>query len=82
MASVGATTTTGTDLVDQRDRPVLHLAAGIALGVDVGDLLQLQRAFQRDREGRAAAHVEDVARLGEDVLGDAPVLRPPCSAPR
>ena len=37
-------------LVDQRDRAVLHLASGIAFGVDVGDLLQLQRAFERDRE--------------------------------
>ena len=36
-------------LVDQRDRPVLELARGIALGVDVGDFLELQRAFERDR---------------------------------
>ena len=36
-------------LVDQRDRAVLHLARRIALGVDVRDLLQLQRAFERDR---------------------------------
>jgi hypothetical protein len=33
-------------LVDQRDRAVLQLAGGIALGVDVGDFLQLQRPFQ------------------------------------
>ena len=39
-------------VVDQRDRPVLHLAGGIALGVDVGDLLELQRAFERERIGR------------------------------
>jgi hypothetical protein len=37
-------------LVDQRDRAVLHLPGGIALGVDVGDLLQLKRALERDRE--------------------------------
>ena len=37
-------------LVDQRDRPVLQLARGIALGVDVGDLLELQRAFEGDRD--------------------------------
>ena len=28
-------------LVNEGDRPMLHLARGIALGVDVGDLLQL-----------------------------------------
>ena len=43
--------------IDQRDRPVLHLAGGIALGVDVADLLQLQRALQRDREAVAAPEV-------------------------
>ena len=37
-------------LVDQRDGAVLHLGRGIPLGVDVGDLLQLERAFQRHRE--------------------------------
>ena len=42
-------------LVDERDRPVLHLAGRIAFGVDVGDLLQLQRAFERDRVVDAAA---------------------------
>ena len=36
-------------LVDERDRAVLHLAGRIALGVDVRDLLQLQRALERDR---------------------------------
>ena len=54
-------------VVDQRDRPVLHLAGGIALGVDVGDLLQLQRAFERQRIGAAAAEIEHVA--GERDLG-------------
>jgi glucosamine--fructose-6-phosphate aminotransferase (isomerizing) len=33
--------------VDQRDRPVLHLARGITFGVDVADLLELQGTFQR-----------------------------------
>ena len=37
-------------LVDQRVGAVLHLAGGIAFGVDVGNLFQLQRPFQRDRE--------------------------------
>ena len=40
-------------LVDQRDGAVLHLAGGIAFGVDVGDFLQLQRAFQRQRDSSA-----------------------------
>ena len=59
-------------LVDERDRAVLHLAGGIALGVDVRDLLQLQRAFERDRIVDAAPEVEKVAALIEalrDLLG-------------
>ena len=47
-------------LVDERDRPVLHLAGRIALGVDVGDLLQLERALERDRVVDAAAEVQEV----------------------
>ena len=47
-------------LVDERDRPVLHLAGGIALGVDVGDLLELERAFERDRIVDAAAQEQEV----------------------
>ena len=50
-------------LVDERDRAVLHLAGRIALGVDVRDLLQLQRALERDRIVDAAAEVEEVAPL-------------------
>ena len=48
-------------LVDQRDRPVLQFARRVALGVDVGELLQLQRAFERERIGGAAAEIEHVA---------------------
>ena len=29
---------------------MLELAGGIAFGVDIGDFLQLERAFQRDRD--------------------------------
>ena len=47
-------------LVDQRDRAVLHLGGGHALGVDVADFLQLQRAFQRDRIVIAAAEEQPV----------------------
>ena len=50
-------------LVDERDRAVLHLAGRIAFGVDVGDFLQLQRAFERDRIVDAAAEIEEVGRL-------------------
>ena len=53
--------------VDQRDRPVLQFARGIAFGVDVAELLQLQRAFERERIGRAAAEIEHVARAGDGV---------------
>ena len=39
---------------------MLHLAGGVAFGVDVGDFLQLQRAFQRDGEVNAAAEEEEI----------------------
>ena len=44
--------------VDQRDGPVLHLAGGKALGMDVGELLQLERAFHGDGVAGAAPDVE------------------------
>ncbi len=40
---------------------MLHLAGGIPLGVDVRDLLQLQRAFERDRVVNAPAQEKEVA---------------------
>ena len=52
-------------LVDERDRAVLHLAGRIALGVNVGDFLELQRALERDRVVDAAAEIQEVgARRG------------------
>jgi hypothetical protein len=36
---------------------MLHLARGIAFGVDVGDLLELECAFERQRIGEAAAEL-------------------------
>ena len=42
---------------------MLHLAGRIPLGVDVGDLLQLQRAFQRDRIVNAAPEEEEILRF-------------------
>ena len=48
-------------LVDERDGAVLHLPRRVTLGVDVGDLLHLQGAFERDRVVDAAAEVQEVA---------------------
>ena len=73
--SCGAIVTTGMLLVDERDRPVLHLAGRIALGVDVGDLLQLQRAFERDRVVDAAAEVEEVAARGRSASAISSIVR-------
>ena len=41
--------------VHQRQRPMLQFAGGIAFGVDVGDFLELERAFQGDWIVNAAA---------------------------
>ena len=49
--------------VDQGNRPVLHLRGRQALGVDVADLLQLERALQGHRVVDAAAQVEPVVAL-------------------
>ena len=54
-------------LVDQRDRAVFQFAGRVALGVDVGNLLELQRAFERQRERAAAPEVESALRIGEPV---------------
>ena len=59
-------------LVDQRVGPVLHLARRITFGVNVGDLFQLQRAFERDREMNAAAQEQEIGRRG---TASAPALR-------
>ena len=40
---------------------MLHLAGRIALGVDVADLLELERALQRDGVVDAAAQEEEIA---------------------
>ena len=36
-------------LVDQGDRAMFHLGGRVALGVDVADFLELEGAFQADR---------------------------------
>ena len=41
---------------------MFHLARRITFGVDVGDFLQLQRAFERDGEMNAAAQVQEIRR--------------------
>src|ERR1700734_2139480 len=55
--------------VDQRERAVLQLAGGIGLGVNVGNFLQLQRAFHRDRIEGAAAKEQSVVFFSE-ALGE------------
>ena len=42
-------------VLDQRDRAVLHLAGGVGVAGHVGDLLQLQGAFERERQAEVAA---------------------------
>src|SRR6185295_249380 len=41
------------------------LARRVAFGMDVGDFLQLERAFERDRVRRAAAEIEHIAAMRE-----------------
>ena len=47
-------------LVDQGVRAVLHFAGGVAFGVNVGNFLELQRAFERDRVVDAARQIEKI----------------------
>ena len=57
-----ATTTTGRVLVEERDRAVLHLACRVRLGRDVRDLLELERALERDRQADMTAEIEEERR--------------------
>src|SRR4028119_319147 len=52
-------------LVDHGDGAVLELAGGEALGVDVGELLELERALQGDREADVPADEQDGVRVGQ-----------------
>jgi hypothetical protein len=63
----------GEGFVDEGVGAVLHLAGGVAFGVDVGDLLELERAFERDGVVDAAAEEEEVAGGGEG-LGELAAL--------
>ena len=44
---------------------MLHFTGRITFGVDVGDFLELQRAFQCNREHGPATQIENVAGLGD-----------------
>ena len=57
---VGGDDDDGHILVDEGDGPVLHLACGICLGVDIGYLLELERPFHGDGVVDAPAEVEEV----------------------
>ena len=60
---------------------MLHLAAGVPLGVDVRDLLQLERALERHGEVDAPAQIQRVAGLGV-TLRECPDLRLHLEGPR
>ena len=53
-------------LVDQRDGTMLHFRSRITLGMNVGNLFEFQRSFQRDREIVLSPEEEKVLSL--DVL--------------
>src|SRR5205814_8990264 len=53
-------------LVDHGDGAVLHFRGGVAFGVNVGNFLQLERAFKGNREVVEPAKEEEI--LGRGVL--------------
>ena len=53
-------------LVDEGVGAVLHLAGGVAFGVDVGDLLKLECAFEGDGVVDASAEEEEVVGVVEE----------------
>ena len=57
----------GEGFVDEGVGAVLHLAGGVAFGVDVGDLLELEGAFEGDGVVDAAAEEEEVVGGVEDL---------------
>ena len=69
-------------LVDERDGAVLHLPGRIALGVDVRDLFELERALERDREAGAAAQKQHVRRVHVASSRGAAARRPSASTSR
>ena len=53
--------------LDERDRAVLELAGREALGVDVRELLELERTLERDRVADVAAEEEHRLDVGHPV---------------
>ena len=51
-------------LLNQRDRAMFHLAGRIPLGPHIGDLLEFERTFHRNRKSSAPAQEEEVAHVG------------------
>jgi hypothetical protein len=66
----------GLPRLDERDRTVLQLAGGEALGVDVRDLLELERTLESDRVADVATEEQHRAGVGHPAreLGDVLVL--------
>src|SRR5208283_1052558 len=62
--SLGAMTITGMS-VDERDRSMFQFSRRIPLGMNIGDFLEFQRAFERQGIGRSTAKVEHVPHLGD-----------------
>ena len=58
----------GQVLIDQRVGAVLHLAGGIAFGVDVGNFLELERAFERDRDSECRGRERGSRGAGRNCL--------------
>lgn len=52
--------------IDKSDRPVLHLGCGITLGMDVGNLLKLERALESNRIAVTASEVKEIMGIRED----------------
>ena len=48
---------------------MLHFARGVTFGVDVGNFLQFERAFERDGEERETAEEKEIG-MGRVALGD------------
>src|SRR5579859_1635832 len=59
----------GKIFVDEGVGAVLHFASGIAFGVDVGNFLELEGAFERDGIVNAAAEIEKIG-LAEELAGE------------
>ena len=59
-----ATTSDRGALLEQGDGTVLHLARGVGVGGDVGDLLELERALEGYRQAHVPAQAQEEAAGG------------------